>query len=117
MRNFITDCCYRCGDDITEYEQTEQVGNGLIITYHCNVCGFHGEQHYTLVYTGTVDLDAEEQREVRRRRNEVLCDIRAQNSQEMRELAEKYSKVYGGEEPQNRIGQDRIEQRRKFLTL
>jgi predicted lactoylglutathione lyase len=40
-------------------------------------------------------LAAEEQREERRRRNEVLCDIRAQNSQEMRKLVEKYSKEGG----------------------
>ena len=62
MRNFITDCCHRCGDDITEYEQTEQVGNELLITYKCNVCGFYGEQHYTLNYTGTVELGVEERR-------------------------------------------------------
>ncbi len=39
----MKDYCLRCGDDITEYEQTEQVSNELIITYRCNVCGFHGE--------------------------------------------------------------------------
>lgn len=91
----MKDYCLRCGDDITEYEQTEQVSNELIITYRCNVCGFHGEQHYTLNYTHTVDLAAEEQREKRRRANEVINEIRAQTSQEMKELVEKYSKVYG----------------------
>ena len=91
----MKDYCLKCGKEIMHYEQTEQVGNELIITYHCNVCGFHGEQHYTLNYTHTVDLEAEAQREKRQKALNTLNEVRNQTSQDMKELVAKYSKVYG----------------------
>lgn len=44
--------CINCGSLITDWEETEQTNNELIMTYVC-ACGCRAEQHFKLTYVGT----------------------------------------------------------------
>lgn len=48
--------CIACGEPISHWEETELTDTELILTYRCS-CGCYAEQHYSLTYTGTCEIE------------------------------------------------------------